>query len=79
MSKEEANRFLTAITAKAELREKLEKAQSPQEFSQIAGDLGFKFTPDELKEVVEEHSRGVVQRRGTGIWHWLRNVPWISR
>lgn len=77
MSKESANHFLEDAAQRSEIREKFTQAASPQEFAQVAEQLGYNFTPEELKEVVKEHSKGVTRRRQTGIWQWLRTVHWI--
>jgi hypothetical protein len=39
--------------------------------------LGYDFTPTELKQVVAEQSHGILIRRKTGVWKWLRDVAWM--
>ncbi len=77
MTKESANQFLEDVAFDNHLRAELEAATNPQEFAQVAQSLGYTFTPEELKEVVKEHSEGVTRRRTTGVWQWLRTVHWI--
>lgn len=77
MSAQSANQFLTKAVHDLEFQNKFEQAANPQEFIQIAEELGFDFTPDELKAVVQQNSEGVKVRRQTGVWRWLRNVNWI--
>jgi predicted ribosomally synthesized peptide with nif11-like leader len=77
MSAQSANQFLSKAAHDLEFQHKFEQAANPQEFIQIAEELGFDFTPDELKAVVQQNSEGVKVRRQTGVWRWLRNVNWI--
>jgi predicted ribosomally synthesized peptide with nif11-like leader len=79
MSIENATNFLEKIAQRNDLRSHFLHVRSPQEFATVAGDLGFHFTPEELKEVVKTHSAGVNQRRHTGVWEWLRTVPWVEK
>jgi hypothetical protein len=53
--------------------------KTPQEFADVACRLGYEFSPEDLKMAVAEHSQNVTQRRHTGVWEWLRTVPWIER
>lgn len=77
MSKQSANQFLEAAAQDTDLREKFQAADEPQQFIEVASELGYNFTTDELKDVVTEHSKGVKLRRKTGIWPWLRTVRWM--
>jgi predicted ribosomally synthesized peptide with nif11-like leader len=76
MSKESATQFLRDATNKMELRDKFKEVADAREFIQVASQLGYDFTTEELKEVVTEHSQGITVRRHTGVWPWLRTVPW---
>jgi predicted ribosomally synthesized peptide with nif11-like leader len=77
MSVESANRFLHAISQDQSLRDKFAAVQSSGEFLQTSQHLGYDFTLSELRAVVSAESEGVVIRRNTGIWKWLREVKWI--
>lgn len=77
MSKESASQFLEAVAIHAELRDNFQSVTKPEEFIQVAEHLGYNFTTEELKEVVEDHSQGVQMRRPTGVWPWLRSVSWL--
>lgn len=77
MSKESASQLLEAATRNADLRKQFQAVANPDEFVKVASELGYPLTTDELKEVVKEHSEGVILRRQTGIWPWLRSVRWI--
>lgn len=79
MSVENATKFLEEVAQRNDIRSHFLHVRSPQEFANVAGDLGFHFTPQELKDVVKEHSAGVNQRRHTGVWEWLRTVPWVEK
>lgn len=76
MSKESATKFLEAATTNESLREKLKSAANPEEFVKIASELGYDFTTETLQVVIEKNSDGVMFRRKTGIWPWLRSVNW---
>ncbi len=77
MSKESATKFLEAAARDLDVQAKFEKVSTPQEFLQVAEQLGYDFTTEELKDVVKEHSQGVTMRRNTGVWRWLRGVNWV--
>jgi predicted ribosomally synthesized peptide with nif11-like leader len=77
MSKESACQFLEAATYDPALRERFQEVASPEEFVKVARELGYALTTEELKDVVKEHSEGVILRRQTGVWPWLRKVKWI--
>lgn len=79
MSLEQAERFLVAVAQNQDLRTHFIEVKTPEEFAQVAKSLGYDFTPNDLKIAVENHSKGVTQRRHTGVWEWLRRVPWIDR
>ncbi len=77
MSKENAVEFLRIASYNTEFRKQFEEVANPAEFIQVAQEQGYDFTTAELQEVVKEHSKGVLVRRKTGVWHWLRTIPWI--
>ncbi len=77
MSKKNASQFLTDAAQNRTLRENLETATNAEEFLNIARQLGYSFTTEELREVIHDCSEGVKVRRNTGVWPWLRNVHWI--
>lgn len=77
MSKESATRFLQAISADENLREKFESVQDSEEFIRIAEQLGYSFTTQELMTLAKEQSQGIAVRRHTGVWRWLRGVNWV--
>lgn len=79
MSIESANRFLTAIAQDQTIREKFAAVSSPAEFLQISEQMGYCFTTRELEDLIRESSQGVVVRRSTGVWKWLRNVTWVAK
>lgn len=79
MSIENADQFLIAAARSEALREQFQTVHNPDEFAALARTLGYEFTPDDLKAAVTEHSRSATQRRHTGVWEWLRTVPWIER
>lgn len=74
MSHETAYQLLEVASQDSTIREKLEAATDPNDFIKIAETLGYQFTLEDLKAVVEENSAGVELRRKTGIWPWLRTV-----
>jgi predicted ribosomally synthesized peptide with nif11-like leader len=77
MSKESAKQFLQEAVKNVSLRDKFSDVRTPKEFLDIAQTLGYTFTTEELEIVVKEASQGVETRRPTGIWPWLRTIPWI--
>lgn len=77
MSIESANRFLEAVAYDETLREKFEGITSPEEFLRITEQLGYSFTTDELMSIAREQSQGVLVRRTTGVWKWLRGINWV--
>jgi predicted ribosomally synthesized peptide with nif11-like leader len=77
MSVKSASRFLCTASQDQRLRDKFMAARSPEEFAEISNRLGYSFTPTELKTVVSEYSHGVLLRRNTGVWKWLRDVRWM--
>jgi predicted ribosomally synthesized peptide with nif11-like leader len=79
MSVESATRFLRAASQDQSIREKFESVQSPQDFLVVSDQLGYCFTTQELQTIVFEQSQGVLVRRSTGVWKWLRNVNWLDR
>jgi predicted ribosomally synthesized peptide with nif11-like leader len=77
MSVKSASRFLCTASQDQRLRDKFNAVRSPEEFAEISNRLGYSFTPTELKTVVSEYSHGVLLRRNTGVWKWLRDVRWM--
>jgi predicted ribosomally synthesized peptide with nif11-like leader len=77
MSNESAKKFLADAAHNMVLREKFQPVTNPQEFIQTVEELGYSFTTDELKEVVKKFSEGIVIRRKTGVWQWLRTINWV--
>ena len=77
MSKQSATQFLSVVARNTEVQDNFNSVNNPQEFVQVAEELGYNFTTEELKDVVKEHSEGVTLRRKTGVWNWLRRVNWI--
>jgi predicted ribosomally synthesized peptide with nif11-like leader len=77
MSVTSANRFLCAASQDQRLRDQFDGVASPQDFVTVSQKLGYCFTTVELKTVVSEQSHGVLARRSTGVWKWLRNVQWM--
>ena len=77
MSIESANRFLEAVAYDETLREKFEAVTCPEEFLRITEQLGYSFTTTELMTIAKEQSQGVVTRRHTGVWKWLRSINWV--
>ncbi|MGI0485058.1 Nif11-like leader peptide family natural product precursor [Pantanalinema rosaneae CENA516] len=77
MSLESANRFLEAAAYDETLRDKFEHISSPEEFLKITEQLGYSFTTEELMTIAREQSQGVVVRRHTGVWKWLRSINWV--
>ncbi len=77
MSKKNASQFLADAAQNQTLRETLETATNAEEFLNIARQLGYTFTTEELSKVVNDYSEGIKVRRNTGVWPWLRHVNWI--
>lgn len=77
MSLESATRFLKAVAQDQPMRERFVAVHSPEEFLDVSAQLGYCFTTAELYKIVSEASRGVVVRRSTGVWKWLRSVQWF--
>jgi predicted ribosomally synthesized peptide with nif11-like leader len=77
MSLQNAHRFLSDASRDDHLRDKFQTVSTPEEFLHTCQTLGYEFTTDELKDVIQEHSEGVEIRRKTGVWTWLRRVHWI--
>lgn len=77
MSKESAKQFLQEAVKNMSLRDKFTDVRTPKEFLDMAQTLGYSFTTEELEIIVKEASQGVETRRPTGIWPWLRTIPWI--
>ncbi|WP_159789930.1 Nif11-like leader peptide family natural product precursor [Sodalinema gerasimenkoae] len=79
MSIENAQQFLKDVLHHPDLRETFNETQTPQQFLKLAQGLGYDFSSQDLETVISRHSEGVNIRRRTGIWQWLRTVPWIDR
>lgn len=79
MSVESATRFLRVIAQDQSVREKFALVSSPEDFIRVSNELGYCFTTSELKAVIQEQSQGVLLRRSTGVWKWLRSVNWVAR
>lgn len=77
MSIESASRFLEAVAYDETLRDKFEQVQSPEEFLNMTQQLGYSFTTEELLGLAKEQSQGILVRRHTGVWKWLRSVNWV--
>jgi predicted ribosomally synthesized peptide with nif11-like leader len=77
MSIQNATRFLEAISQDETLRERFVRVSTPEEFLDVCTQLGYSFTAEELKNLVKEQSQGVLVRRSTGVWKWLRSVNWL--
>jgi predicted ribosomally synthesized peptide with nif11-like leader len=77
MSIESANRFLEAVAYDETVRDRFEGVTNPDDFLKITEQLGYSFTTDELMAIVKDQSKGIVVRRTTGVWKWLRNVSWV--
>ncbi len=77
MSIESASRFLEAVAYDESLREKFDQVQTPEEFLTMTQQLGYSFTTEELLGLAKEQSQGIVVRRHTGVWKWLRSVHWL--
>lgn len=79
MSVESATRFLRAAAQDQSIREKFDTVTSPEDFLKVSHALGYCFTVPELREIVSEQSKGVMLRRPTGVWKWLRSINWIEQ
>jgi predicted ribosomally synthesized peptide with nif11-like leader len=77
MSVQNATRFLEAVSQDETLRERFGTVSTPEEFLEVCKQLGYSFTTEELKNIVKEQSEGVLVRRNTGVWKWLRSVNWV--
>lgn len=77
MCKQDAHQFLEDATQNITLRDKCQAANNPSEFISLATGLGYHFTAQDLKNVIQESSEAVILRRKTGIWPWLRQVNWV--
>lgn len=77
MSKKNAGQFLADAAQNGTLRETLETATSAENFLNIAHQLGYTFTNEELGDVIHFYSEGIEVRRSTGVWPWLRSVNWV--
>jgi len=77
MSIESANRFLEAVSYDETLRDKFDDVTSPEEFLSLIEQLGYSFTTDELMTIAKEQSQGILVRRHTGVWKWLRGIRWV--
>jgi predicted ribosomally synthesized peptide with nif11-like leader len=79
MSIESATQFLKDVNWSWDLREKFQEVATPEEFIDVATQLGYNFTTEELEQIAHEYSEGAKVRRGYGVWAWLRTVNWIRR
>lgn len=77
MSLKSATEFLNAATQDEAIREQFVDVQSVDVFLSRSQQLGYNFTPTELKQIIAEQSQGILVRRKTGIWKWLRDVAWM--
>jgi len=77
MSIESATRFLEAAAQDEALREKFNSVNCPEDFLRITEQLGYSFTTDELMAIAKEQSQGILVRRPTGVWKWLRGIKWV--
>jgi hypothetical protein len=77
MSIKSAARFLCAASHDQTLRDRFLDVGSVDEFINQSHQLGYCFTSTELKSVVSNESKGVLLRRSTGVWKWLREVRWM--
>lgn len=78
MSIDSANRFLEAVAHDETLRDNFSHVNTPEEFIRITEQLGYNFTTEELMTLAKERSEGVVLRRSTGVWKWLRSINWVQ-
>lgn len=76
MSKKNAIQFLADAAQNRTLRETLETATNAQQFLNIAHQLGYTFTTEDLSNAIHDSSEGIKVRRNTGVWPWLRHVHW---
>ncbi len=77
MSIESANRFLEAVAYDETLRDRFEGVTNPDDFLRITEQLGYSFSTDELMAIAKEQSQGIMVRRNTGVWKWLRSICWV--
>lgn len=79
MSLESANRFLEAVSYDETLREKFNAVKTPDDFHRIAEQLGYSFTTEELMTLAKQEGekKGILARRSTGVWKWLRGINWV--
>ena len=77
MTKKNAGQFLADAAQNRTLRETLEGATNAEDFLNIAHQLGYTFTSEELGDVIHFYSEGIQVRRSTGVWPWLRSVNWV--
>ncbi len=77
MSNESAKKFLADAAHNMVMREKFTPVTNPDEFIKTVEELGYSFTTEELKDVVKECSEGILIRRKTGVWQWLRTIKWV--
>ncbi len=78
MSRESASEFLAHAARDANLQGCFNAVSNARDFIKVAEEWGYSFTTEELREVIQEHSQGVTIRRKTGVWRWLRTVPWME-
>jgi predicted ribosomally synthesized peptide with nif11-like leader len=76
MSIENANRFLNAVAQDEPIRAHFAAISCQEDFLLTAQDLGYFFTAPELAEAIAAHSQGILYRRTTGVWRWLRSFNW---
>ena len=76
MSLENANRFLNAVAQDEEIRTHFATVSCQEDFLLTAQDLGYYFTASELTEAIAAQSQGILYRRATGVWRWLRSLNW---
>jgi predicted ribosomally synthesized peptide with nif11-like leader len=77
MSIESANRFLEAVAYDETLRDRFDHVANPDDFLRITEQLGYSFTTEELMAIAKEQSQGIIVRRHTGVWKWLRSISWV--
>jgi transposase len=76
MSIESANRLLTAAAQDEQIRDRFTTVSTQADFLQTSERLGYCFTATEFAEVIAAHSQGILRRRTTGVWRWLREINW---
>ena len=77
MSKESVTQFLEVAAQDESVRHWFQQVTCPEEFLRVSEQLGYRFTIDELRAIAREQSQGVLVRRSTGVWKWLREVHWV--